>query len=505
MRNWRALLLGGIVMLGCIQLTAQSFVESALLFSRTQPGGSARVQSLGSAQVSLGGDFSSSLSNPAGLGMYNRSELTLSPAMNFAKTSAQYLGAKTTDLKGTFHIPGFSMAFHNDYDKLTGFLGGTFSIAYTRINDFNRDIKYQATNANNSIIDYFVEDATGAPPEDQFGFNGNLLNTPTHLAYDNYLIGDSTILGPGFNPSGYFTDVTGVPFQTEDIQTRGAQNQWSFAYGVNYNDKLFMGAGIGITSIRYKSKKKYSEAFQGEPLLDLSLEETLEIRGSGVNITAGATFRPKDFVQIGISATSRTYYELSDTYNASMRTSWDGFDYFEDGSLILTNEQHASELIASDYSLSTPGRLNAGATFFLEKKGFFTVDVERVNYAKAKYDAITQGLSFDFENRDIRSLYQAVYNIRSGIEYRLNAIKFRGGYAYMPQPFKATQNEIPTNIQRVTGGIGYREKSFYLDLAVVHTFGENTYRPYAINSANTPLVVFKPNSTNVMFTIGLPF
>ncbi len=504
MTRWRALLLGGIIALSCQRGHAQSFVETALLFSRTQPGGSARIQSLGGTQVSLGGDFSSSLSNPAGLGMYNRSELTLTPAINFAKTSSQYLGETTNDNKGTFHIPGFSMAFHNDYDKLTGFLGGTFSIGYTRINDFNRDIKYQGFNEANSIIDYFVEDATGAPIT-QFGSNGSLRNTPTHLAFENYLIGDSTVINPSFNPNAYFTDVEGKPFQLEEIQTRGAQTQWSFAYGANYNDKLFIGAGIGITTLRYKSNKLYTEAFQEGPLFDMSLEETLEIRGSGVNITGGVTFRPKDFIQVAISATSPTYYELSDTYNALMRTRWNNFDYFGDRSLILGNEQFGSDVVTSDYSLSTPGKVTAGATFFLEKKGFFSLDVERVNYGKAKYDAITQGLSFDVENQDIRSLYQSVFNLRSGVEYRLNAVKFRAGYAYLPQPFKAIQNGVSANLQRLSGGIGYREKTFYIDLAVIYSFSDNTYRPYTVNSVNTPLVEYKPRSTNVMFTIGLPF
>jgi hypothetical protein len=299
--------------------------------------------------------------------------------------------------------------------------------------------------------------------------------------------------------------VLGIPFQTEEIQTSGAQNQWSFAYGTNFNDKLFIGAGLGITTIRYKSRKQYAEAFENEPLLDMSLEETLEIRGSGVNVTGGAIFRPQDFVQFAISGTTPTYYELSDTYSAFMRTSWDNFDYFGDNSLILANEQYASDVIASDYSLSTPGKVNAGVTFFLDKKGFVTFDVERVNYSKAKYDAITQGLSFDGENQDIRALYQPVYNLRGGVEYRLDAFKIRAGYAYMPQPFKTTQNDVSNQLERITTGVGYRQKNFYLDLAVVYSVGNNTYRPYTINSQNSPLVNYSPKSTNFIFTIGLPF
>jgi hypothetical protein len=83
--------LGVIFMFICSGAFAQGFVENALLFSRTKPGGSARIQAMGGAQVALGGDYSSALSNPAGLGMYNRSEVTFSPALNFYNSDSEMI------------------------------------------------------------------------------------------------------------------------------------------------------------------------------------------------------------------------------------------------------------------------------------------------------------------------------------------------------------------------------------------------------------------------------
>src|SRR5689334_11005278 len=74
---------------------AQDFIDNALLFSRTRPGGSARIQALGGAQTSLGGDYSSGFSNPAGLGMFNRSEFTITPSVNFSKISSNYIPSTT--------------------------------------------------------------------------------------------------------------------------------------------------------------------------------------------------------------------------------------------------------------------------------------------------------------------------------------------------------------------------------------------------------------------------
>src|SRR6188474_2920265 len=102
----------GILLLIAYSSVAQSYVEEALLFSQTRPGGSARIQSIGGAQIALGGDFSSALSNPAGLGMYNRSEITFSSALNGYNTDSEHLGTKSSDSKNVFNIPGFSVVFH---------------------------------------------------------------------------------------------------------------------------------------------------------------------------------------------------------------------------------------------------------------------------------------------------------------------------------------------------------------------------------------------------------
>ena len=143
---------------------------------------------MGGSQIALGGDFSSTLSNPAGLGMYNRSEVTVTPALSFYDTRAQYLGNVDDDSKSTFNIPGLSFVFHLPKEK-NGFVGGSFGISMTRTNDFNRSISYHGTNEDTSIIDYFIDDAFGSTTDQFDEFTGYQYNTPTGLAYFNYLIG----------------------------------------------------------------------------------------------------------------------------------------------------------------------------------------------------------------------------------------------------------------------------------------------------------------------------
>ena len=156
-------------------------------------------------------------------------------------------------------------------------------------------------------------------------FENELYNTPTGLAYYNYLIGPASLIDPSFPDDEYFSDVKTIPYQQEQIDTEGASNQWSFSYGANFKDKLFLGAGIGVSTLKFKSTKYYLEDFDDPYLNYLDLDESLDIKGNGINATLGAIVRPVDFLQIGVSFTTPTYFEFTETYDAEMSTSWEEF------------------------------------------------------------------------------------------------------------------------------------------------------------------------------------
>lgn len=505
MKTWSNWLVG-IAMLLPGFVIGQSFSETALLFSRTKPTGSARIMGMGGAQTSLGGDYSSGYSNPAGLGMFNKSEFSISPGFNSATINSEYLGNSASESKTNLHIPGLGFVFQTEQDGRNGFLSGAFAVSYSRTNNFNQNFSYNGTNQNNSIIDYFLEDATGQQPS-TFAQGGSNFNTLTGLGYNNYLIGEATILDPNNNPTDYFSDVKldDYPFQNETVQTKGAQNQWNFSYGANFNDKFFIGGGVGFTTLRYETQKKYSEKFSGDPLYNTALQENLSIKGSGINATGGMIYRPIEILQLGVSYTTPTLYKLTDFYNATMNTSWNNWDYYGDGSVIIGNEGEYTDDVISEYDLKTPGRLNLGASIFFQKYGFISADVEVVNYSGAKYSSNVSGISYKSDNESIKSLYQSSINYKIGGEFRYESYRLRAGFTYMPDPFKAQQNNVNRQITSVSTGLGYRAKKFYLDAAIIFTQGATSYRPYTINSASSPLVDLNNKTTLGMVTLGFPF
>ena len=491
---------------------AQGYVESALLFSRTRPWGSARIQGLGGAQIALGGDYSSSLSNPAGLGMYNRSEVTLSTGLSFYNTDANYKNNSTSESTSKLNIPGLSLVYNIPSERESDFVSGSIAISMSRVNDFNRSIRYQGVNTISSIADSFIDNAWGSTTA-QFDTDAFNYNTPTGLAYFNYLIGPTTVVDPDAPDDEYFSDVnnpddeTLPPFsalQKEEIENKGSASQWNFAYGTNYKDILFLGAGVGITSLKYRSQKTYSEEYDGDgPINNMVLNENLSMSGTGVNLTLGAIVRPVRFFQFGVSFTTPTYIAISERYNASMSTSWNDFDYYGDGSEILgdnTGNPITLDEVVSDYALTTPLKVSAGIAF-ISKYGLITADIESSNPGRAKYSS-SQGLSFGEENDLIRSSFKKALTYRVGIEGKIDIFRIRAGYSLQGNTL---DNSIGFNnkVQTISGGIGIRKSKFSVDFALASSSYDSFYNPYL--TYETPVVELKNKVTNGVVTVGFFF
>ncbi|MBK8290371.1 MAG: outer membrane protein transport protein [Flammeovirgaceae bacterium] len=195
---------------------------------------------------------------------------------------------------------------------------------------------------------------------------------------------------------------------------------------------------------------------------------------------------------------------MTDIYQSVVTTQWNDFDYFGDGTFISDVSEESDDVI-SEYNLQTPAKLNIGASVFIGTSGFITADVEMINYPGAKYSSDISGITFNSDNETINELYQPTVNYRIGGEYRFNNFRFRAGYAYMPDPFKSEQNGISRKMNSFSTGLGYRNKKFYSDLAVVFTQGKNSYRPYTLNSVDSPLVTLTNQATLSVLTVGFSF
>ena len=97
------------------------YYKDAFLFGQSNYtyGSTARMQALGGTQISLGADMSSAGSNPAGLGMLNRSVFSFTPSLNTHNTKATYLGGTLGTYRNNFNFANLGAAFNTNKGDYT--------------------------------------------------------------------------------------------------------------------------------------------------------------------------------------------------------------------------------------------------------------------------------------------------------------------------------------------------------------------------------------------------
>jgi len=485
---------------------AQSgYYEDAYRFSKINPSGSARIIGIGGTQYSLGGDVSNIAGNPAGLGFFRKSEISLSLGYSDWKVDTEYLGQAKTYNTSNFSVPNASYVMASPKGDLDSkaFKGGSFGISFQRLASFNTEYGYFSNQAGeSSIIDFYLQDAFGIPENQiqNYGLTG--------LAYETYQINPIAFDENGNeiqNPDTYDSFVLGFPFQDENITQEGSANQTTFSYGANFNHKFFVGGGVGIRSLNFSSLKTYNEEFDDQPLASSTLRERLFINGVGVNLNLGLIYKPVDYLNLGFVFQSPTWYSLNEEYEASMTANYNNYE-FEQENIFLNREEAVSDLVISKYGLNTPLKIGGGATFFVGKNGFISADVDWVDYSAGRLN------SNDFEegpdNQAIKSIYASTINYRVGGEARFDILRVRAGYAYYGDPY-ADSAGLDQSTQQFSGGIGAKFNSFSVDLALVSQQYNGLYRSYQVLDENDfnygPLTEMTNNIITGVLTFGFSF
>ncbi len=485
---------------------AQSgYFEDAYRFSKATPAGSARIVGVGGTQWSLGGDVSNLAGNPAGLGFFRNSEVSLSLGYDLWSADASYLDQTKSYRTSDFSLPNLSFVGANPKGplKIGAFKGGAWGFSIQRIANFSNEFGYYSDKlGNSSIIDFYLGQASGVP-ENQIENSGL-----TGLAYQTYQINPIAVDANGkpiTNPKEYDSFVLGVPFQDENVTQEGSASQINFGYGANFNHKLFVGGSIGVRSIEFSSIKKYNEEFANEPLINSSLLENLYINGTGVNINLGLIYKPIDYVNLGFVLQTPTWFAMNEEYEASMTATYDKY-YFEPEDKTLGTETAVSDIIMSNYGLYTPFKVGGGATIFLGKYGFISADVDWVDYSSARLS------SNDFnegpDNQVIQNLYGSTVNYRFGAEGKLQNWRVRGGYTHQGDPF-VDNSGFNQSTQQLSGGIGVQFDALRVDFSLVNQNFNSLYRSYKVLDRNGmnygPLTEIKNSITSAVVTVGFNF
>ena len=474
---------------------AQNEVD-ALRYSRITFGGTARYMAMSGAFGALGADFSSLSSNPAGIGLYKKSELSFTPSFNIGKTASDYNGTSSSDSKFNFNISNVGMIFTSKPGGKNSIVKNfQFAIGLNRLNNFNNRMMIEGVNDKNSIIDTYVDDANGIYYKDIEQDRDGLYGYDLSLAWWTYLI--DTIAGTNNTYAGAITPGESK-LQTKQLTSWGSMNEFVLALGANIGDRLYLGGTFGFPYIRYFQESLYSETDLNNNIYDfrkMRLYEDLRTHGSGFNMKFGMIVRATDWLRIGGAIHSPTWYNnMSDEWYSELSSEFDNNE----------NLSSISPVGTYNYDLETPWRAIGSVSFIIKQFALISADYEYVDYSKARLRGRGYN-SYDFynENATIRNNYTAAHNIRIGGEYRYDHFAFRGGYAIYGSPFTSGINDGEINY--FTGGIGYREKYFFVDLAYVRSVSNEDYYLYGSENVSVDPVKNKLISNNFLITIGFRY
>ncbi len=470
--------------------------QDALRYSFLQPQGTARSIGFGSALGSIGGEFSSLAVNPAGIGIYRSSEIMITPSLTFAGTSSDYSGNSS-------HESGSHFAFSNigivstksdrgRRRKSNGWTSFSFGFGLTRVADFTRDYSYQGNNNTSSASFVFENDAN------KFGISTDgSITSLADLGYQSFLLdtfgtGYISVVDPGRFPVR----------QGLVMRERGGISELGLTLGGSYQDKLMIGATLGIPVLRYLMDKTLDERdISGNNNNDFDnfhYTDNLKTSGAGINLKLGFIYKATTNFRFGAAIHTPTAYSLTDIDNQAITTNTENF-----GGTV-----HVSALENQyDYNLTTPWRGVVSATALFGKMGFFTVDYEYVDYASARFRFGSSADEKDYQsfiNNQIKATYQGASNIRTGIEIRLDNLMIRGGFGYYGNPYKSGN----PSAERLdfSAGLGFRFESTFLDFGFVHHQYKLSEQPYTLPASyavSIPTATLTTGANNAVVTFGV--
>ena len=486
----RFILITGLLYLITGGMLAQN-EEDVLRYSNTQLMGTARYQGLGGAYGAIGADFSSLSSNPAGIGLYKKSEFTISPSLYFASTESSYYGSVNEDSRNNFALGNAGIVLTMEpVDRLDRNVVENFQIGFgiNRLRDFNNQAYIEGVNSENSILDTYLEYAGNKNPENLNAFD-------TRLAFDTYLI--DTI--PGADPYTYVNAYSYIggfssALQRKSIETKGSINEWVLSGGMNVTDRYYFGLTFGFPYIRYNQSSTYNEQNLTGPERDLdefSVREQLETRGGGFNIKVGAIARLMPWLRLGVAYHSPTWYNnLNDSWNTRMNA------YYTNG------DSYSAQSPYGDYTydIQTPWKALGSIAVLFGGRGLISADYEYIDYSNAK---LKPAIDFSNANTIINNSFTRANNFRLGTEWNFGLMQVRGGYAHFGSPFESGVND--GKVQSYSAGLGFRSKEFFMDAAFVYSVSDQDYFLYGTDLIETMPAKNTYSAYNLLFTFGYRF
>lgn len=443
----------GLALLLPAGAAAQSAVD-AYNITPTQQRGTARFISMGGAFTSLGGDISSMTQNPAGLGIYRKSDigLTFDVSIRNYKTDTNYGSIKENQTKAIFDNIGYVGVI-----SLSGAMSNlSWGVSYNRINSFERRFNGYNTSTETSLSNYIASYTQGVNSSELlFGHdsNGNINYNPyldsdndwlSILAYNSYMINPTSTGYQGLSNRSTVGDAESI------VQERGYVDEYNIDFGGNVSDVFMWGIGFGITDLSYSSTTFYSESMSNATIASneglvkgdagVWLDNWRAISGTGFNMKFGVIVKPIDMLRIGAAIHTPTWYSISNNAYAESQYSYLNPAAEEGNGNPLQGSEYTEDLYYN-FHMNSPWKFMVGAAAVIGNSAIVSVDYERQAYNDIKVSSQNGWGSYasnDPVNDDIKNYFKAADIIRIGAEFRVTPrFSLRAGYNYSTSTAKS--------------------------------------------------------------------
>ena len=454
--------------------------------------GTARYVGMGGAMEALGADISTISTNPAGLGLMRKGQVSLTGGLVSQSDASNDLRYRDISVRINGNQTNAS------FDQIgivypVRFMGQsrlTLGFNYHKSRNFDQILSAGGVlnNASQGKLSALKYDKVG-----EWGWNGvdaNYQRLFEKTGEDGKKIMD------------YYN---GTAYLFGQYQ-KGYIGEYDFNMSGSINDRVYLGLTVGLHDVNYRSNSVYTENLEQQAIS--SNWENLKIDGTGFDVKVGAIFLPVEGspFRIGVYVNSPVFYDLTLTGTNALTINSPAGNGNSDNNCSYDYRVYTPWKFGVSLGHTVSNVLALGATY--EYSDYSTIDnrvIDGSYYDPWYGDVYDSSSSDDAMNSHTKSTLKGVHTLKLGAELKvLPTLALRAGYNYLSAVFdefgfRDGSIESPgvgyatsTNYtnwkatNRFTCGLGFQaSKNFSVDLAYQYSQTDGDFYPFMSYDGDT--------------------
>jgi len=519
---------------------AQDTYESGRLLMNDL-NGTARYVGMGGAMEALGAEISTISTNPAGIGLFRHSTVSVSAGLVSQQDVKEFAGKNGTKMsfdqlgivyssrvsRSSFVNVGFNFHKSHNFNQILSAANDLRNASLNMLSYHKADLEnvrkggyYWDFNDRGHVIGYESETS---PYRAQTFSQADYLNmNALNLEFD---VEDKAQMF--YNAADYYMF---------DRSQRGWISDFDFNVSGNQGDRFYWGVTVGIHDVNYKGYSIYTErlvngsgsSFGSDDNEDyVDYIDTRRIEGTGIDVKAGIIVRPIEDspFRFGLYVSSPTWYEL---------TTDNDTDFNNDSEYGAEDSWYSGESYKFRYYTPWKFGVSLGHTFGSSVAAGFTYEFS--DYSTAVNRIITDDSNYYYDSErsyadevmkvNTKNSLKSVHLFKAGVEYKPDTdLALRAGYNYQSSAYNkdgvrdmmldspgvsyaSTSDYVNwKDTHRITFGFGYKLSGWNFDVAYQYQLNSGDFYPMQKfeNDQNVGATKVDYNRHQVLFTVGYTF